>query len=181
MTREVFSSNREYFVRVTPGESWGETWGFAGAKVGKHARAEFFRVQSDRGYRLEREIELLNPVAPKDFFVSNAGELVTLDNWHNVGYGAILVLYHVDGKLVNAYKMADLFPKNEIDSFPVSISSIWWHKGPTYIDLDQKSFYMGYRESPDYRDLILNLANGSVRMCVNNPKYHCQAIGRPPR
>jgi hypothetical protein len=78
--RELFSKNREYFVRVTPGESVGETWGLAGAKIGKHARAAFFRVQADRGYRLEREIELMNPVAPVDFFVSNAGDLVAVDN-----------------------------------------------------------------------------------------------------
>src|SRR5262249_23795629 len=84
--REVFSQNRDWFVRITPGESLGETVGFAGAKVGRHARAEFFRVQADRGYRFALEIELLNPIAPVDFWVSNAGDLVTLDNWHNVGY-----------------------------------------------------------------------------------------------
>jgi hypothetical protein len=30
-TREVFSESREYFVRVIPGESLGDTFGFAGA------------------------------------------------------------------------------------------------------------------------------------------------------
>jgi hypothetical protein len=39
---EVFSQNRQYFVRITPGESWGETWGFAGAKIGRHAQAALF-------------------------------------------------------------------------------------------------------------------------------------------
>jgi hypothetical protein len=77
--REVFSQKRQYFVRITSGESWGETWGFAGAKIGKHAQAAFFREQPDKGYRLERTIELLNPVAPVDFFVSNGGDLVTLE------------------------------------------------------------------------------------------------------
>ena len=171
-TREVFSQNRHYFVRITPGESWGETWGFTGANIGRHAQAAFFREQSDKGYRLERTIELLNPVAPVDVFVSNGGELVTLDNWHNRGYGAVLVLYYADGELIKVYKLADLFPKSELDSFPQSVSSIMWHKGPMYIDQDQKSFYMGYRESPDYRDLSLNLANGSIRLC-SSPKYHC--------
>jgi hypothetical protein len=107
--REVCSKNREYFVRITPGESVGETWGFAGAQIGKHVRAAFFRVQADRGYRLEREIELMNPVAPVDFFVSNAGDLVAVDNWHHVGYGVILALYHNDGKLVRADRLAALF------------------------------------------------------------------------
>jgi hypothetical protein len=156
----------------------GETVGFKGAKVGRHAHAEFFRVQPDRGYRLEREIELLNPIAPAAFFVSNAGDLVTLDNWHNVGYGPILALYRRDGKLVKAYKLGDLFPKREIESFPMSVSSIWWHKGPTYIDEAQNIFYMGYREPPDYRELILSLRDASVRLCANSPKYHCWAPGR---
>jgi hypothetical protein len=176
VTREVFSANRSYFVRISPGESLGETVGFAGAKLGKHAVAEFFHVQTDRGYRLDREIELLNPIAPVDFFVSNAGDLITLDNWHNVGYGSVLSLYRPDGKLVKAYKLAELFPKSQLDSFPHSISSIRWHKGPTYIHEDQKIFYMGYREAPDYRELILKLGDGSVRICVNSPKYHCRNV-----
>src|SRR6476620_9678504 len=78
VVQEVFSKNRQYFVRIIPGESIGETWGFAGAKVGKHAHAEFCRLQPDRGYRLDREIDLLNPVAPTSFFISNTGDLITL-------------------------------------------------------------------------------------------------------
>jgi hypothetical protein len=174
----VFSKSREYFVRITPGESVGETVGFASAKTGKHATAAFFRVQTDRGYRLEREIELANPVAPVDFFVSNAGDLVTQDNWHNVGYGVVLALYHIDGRMVKAYRLAELFPKSEIDSFTHSVSSIWWHKGPTYIDEDQKIFYMGYRESPDYRELILKLNDASIRLCASEPKYECRDAGQ---
>lgn len=176
VTREVFSKNRAYFVRITPGESWGETVGFSGAKVGKHAIAAFFHVQPDRGYRLEREIELSNPVAPVNFFVSDAGDLITLDNWHNVGYGTVLALYRADGKLVKSYKLSDLFPKSEIASFPQSVSSIWWHKGPTYVDEDQKIFYMGYHEAPDYRDLLVKLSDGSARLCANSPKYHCRNL-----
>jgi hypothetical protein len=161
------------FRSYHPGESWGETWGFKGAKIGKHAQAVFFHEQPDKSYRLERTVELLNPVGPVDIFVSNNGDLITLDNWHNRGYGVVLALYHFDGKLVKAYKLADLFPKKELDSFPESISSILWHKGPTYINDDQKNFYMGYREAPDYRDLTLDLAHGSVRLCAGGQKYHC--------
>jgi len=174
--REVFSNDRTYFVRISPGESLGETVGFAGTRIGKRAVAEFFRVQADRGYRLEQEIELLNPVAPVDFFVSNAGALITLDNWHNVGYGSVLALYRADGKLVKAYKLADLFSKSELDSFSQSVSSIWWHKGPKYIDDSQRIFYMEYREAPDYRELILKLSDGSARLCRNSPKYECRDV-----
>lgn len=171
--REVFSPDRQYFVRITPGESWGETWGFKGAKIGKHAQAAFFHEQPDKGYRLERTIDLPNPVAPVEVFLSNKGYMVTLDNWHNRGYGAVLVLYQWDSKMMKAYNLEDLFPRKEIDSFPHSVSSILWHKGPTYITEDQKTFYMGYKEPPDYREFILDLGNGSVRLCAGIPKYHC--------
>ena len=73
MTREVFSGSREYFVRVIPGESTGDTVGFSGAKKGKYAAAEFYRRSNDRSYKLAAEITLLNPVAPAEFFVSDAG------------------------------------------------------------------------------------------------------------
>jgi hypothetical protein len=177
--REIFSPDRRYFVRITPGESWGETWGFKGAKIGKHSQAALFREQPDKGYRLERTMDLPNPVAPVEVFVSNNGDLVTLDNWHNEGYGAVLVLYHWDGTMVRSYQLADLFSKKEIESFPMSVSSIWWHKGPTYIQEDQKTFYMGYKEPPDYRELILTLSNGSVRLCATIPKYHCWILATP--
>jgi hypothetical protein len=171
--REIFSPDRHFFVRITPGESWGETFGFKGAKIGKHCQAAFFREQPDKGYRLERTIDLPNPIAPVQVFVSKNGDLVTLDNWHNEGYGAVLVLYHWDGKIVRSYTLADLFSKKEIESFPMSESSIWWHKGPTYVQEDQKSFYMGYQEPPDYRELILTLSNGLLRLCATKPNYHC--------
>ena len=37
-TKEVFSESREYFVRVIPGESLGDTIGFAGARKGDMQR-----------------------------------------------------------------------------------------------------------------------------------------------
>src|SRR4030095_8764913 len=50
-TKEVFSPSREYFVRVIPGESLGDTFGFAREKKGKYAAAEFYRRQQDRSSR----------------------------------------------------------------------------------------------------------------------------------
>src|SRR5438067_1227126 len=75
VTKEVFSHSREYFVRVVPGEAVGDTFGFAGAKKGRYAAAEFYRRAPDRSYRLVAEVSLLNPVAPVEFFVSDGGHL----------------------------------------------------------------------------------------------------------
>jgi hypothetical protein len=38
-------------------------------------------------------VTLKNPVAPVDTLLSNAGYLVTFDNWHNAGYGQVVAIY----------------------------------------------------------------------------------------
>ena len=91
--KEVFSASREWFVRVTPGKSVGESVGFAGAPTGAHARAEFYRRAEDRSYRLLKEVTLENPVAPVLFLVTDRGYLLTLDNWHNMGFGKAIASY----------------------------------------------------------------------------------------
>lgn len=76
VVKEVFSQSREYFVRIRPGESIGDTYGFAGGKKGRYATAEFYRSAPDRSYRLVAETSLLNPAAPVEFFVSGDGGVV---------------------------------------------------------------------------------------------------------
>src|SRR6202162_292806 len=107
--REVFSQSRDYFVRVVPGKSFGDTVGFSGAAKGPFATAEFYRLEKDRPYRLAATASLLNPVAPVDFFVTDNGFLITLDNWHNMGYGKVVVFYTPEGKPIRAYELSDLF------------------------------------------------------------------------
>ena len=51
----VFSQNGSRFVRTVPGQSIGETFGFAGAPKGEWARAEFYARQRDRSYALVAE------------------------------------------------------------------------------------------------------------------------------
>jgi len=128
VTREVFSQSRAYFVRVVPGKSFGDTFGFSGAAKGPYATAEFYHLEKDRSYRLAATAPLLNPVAPVDFFVIDAGYLITLDNWHNTGYGKVVAFYTPLGKAIRAYELSDLFTKSEIDGFGHSESSIQWRK-----------------------------------------------------
>lgn len=171
-TREVFSVSRDHFVRVTPGNSWGDLRGFAGAKKGEYAAAEFFRRDGDGNYRRTARATLLNPVAPVDFFVSNDGRLVTLDNWHNKGYATAVALYAANGKVVKAYTLADIFTAEEIEAFPHSVSSIHWHKGPAYINKDEKTFYLMIKDGDD---LILGLETGRVAYCrTRGPSYLCR-------
>ncbi|MFM9888313.1 MAG: hypothetical protein ACKVQT_35250 [Burkholderiales bacterium] len=170
--REVFSTSRDHFVRVTPGTSWGDTMGFAGAKKGAYATAEFFRRDSEGNYRPIARTTLLNPVAPVEFFVSNNGRLVTLDNWHNTGYGTAVALYAANGTVVKAYTLVDIFTAEEIEAFPHSVSSIHWHKGPAYINKDEKTFYLMIKDGDD---LILGLETGRVAYCrTRGPSYLCR-------
>src|SRR5229473_1536967 len=126
--REVFSPSRDYFVRVIPGKSLGDTVGFSGAAKEPFATAEFYRLEKDRSYRWAATASLLNPVAPAEFFVTDNGSLMTLDNWHNMGYGKVVAFYTPEGKPIRAYELADLFTKREIEGFDHSESSIRWRK-----------------------------------------------------
>lgn len=169
---EVFSASRDYFVRVVPGESLGDTFGFAGAKKGKYATAEFYRREADRSYRLTGTVALRNPIAPVSFFVANDGRLATIDNWHNRGYGAVVCIYAADGKVTKAYALADLFSAEEIESFSHSASSIHWHDGPVYINADQQTLYLMVRSGAD---LVFGLESGRYAFCETRDKqYVCR-------
>jgi hypothetical protein len=157
-TAEVFSESREYFVRVVPGKSLGDTFGFASEKKGPYARAEFYRRAPDRSYQLVAETILVNPVAPLEFFVADNGHLLTLDNWHNAGYGKVVAIYGAHGKLIRAYELRELFGAEEIKRFPHSVSSIHWRKGPAYIRQDQTTALVTVAPGID---LLFSLENGA--------------------
>lgn len=170
--REVFSESREYFVRVIPGRSIGDSFGFRGMSKGPWAAAEFYRRESDRSYRLVAETTLKNPMAPADFFVSNDGYLATVDNWHNVGYGKVVTLYDRVGKLVRAYELADLFPAGEIKAFPRTTSSIEWRAGPVFVRGDQRTLLISARGG----DFVFALDSGEYKFCEYQEKsYRCRS------
>jgi hypothetical protein len=170
--REVFSESREYFVRIIPGESVGDTFGFAGAKKGKYSVAEFYHRGKDRSYQLTTEAVLLNPVAPVEFFVSNEGRLATLDNWHNLGYGEVVVLYDPRGQVIRSYELHDLFLSEEIAAFTQSTSSIRWRGGPTLIRPDQKTLLVTVESGGNF---IFGLETGLYKYCEYvGRQYRCR-------
>lgn len=170
--KEVFSESRDHFVRVIPGDNPEETGGLHGAGKGTTATAEFYRRQADRSYRLAQTIRLLNPVAPVDFLVSDNGQLATIDNWHNPGYGSIVAVYDAQGGIVKAYALEDLFSGAEIAAFAQSIPSRHWHRGPVYINQDQRTLYVMIESG---RDLIIGLQTGQFAYCETcDGKYLCR-------
>lgn len=170
--REVFSANRDHFVRVTPGDSLGDLHGFKGAKKGRYATAEFFRRAADGSYKPSANVTLSNPVAPVEIFVSNAGRLAMIDNWHNRGYGTAVAIYAANGSLVKAYALADLFTAAEIDAFSHSMSSIDWHVGATYINHDRKTLYITIKSGAG---MVFEFETGTFTYCeTRDRKYQCR-------
>lgn len=141
----VASRDGKTVVRVQPGTSIGDTMGFAGAARGPYAQASYYRAEGDDKFSRYQAIILLNPVAPVFIAVSNAGELVTLDNWHNMGYGAVVVVYGPDGKARRSHTLADIYSAEDIHRFQRSTSSIWW-RCPEEPALDARTTVLNVRD-----------------------------------
>jgi hypothetical protein len=169
-TREVWSQLRDQFVRVIPGKGIGETVGFRGAPTGPPATAELYRRAPDRSYRPTWTVDLVNPVAPVDVFLTDRGYLVTLDNWHNMGYGQVLALYSPEGKPIRSYALRDLFSAAEIERFSRSVSSIWWRKQVAYVRSDQQSLYVQLDEKGG--ELIVETESGAYQICETRQGAH---------
>jgi hypothetical protein len=177
--KEVFSASGDHFVRVIPGDSLGDAIGFAGSPKGTYAKAEYYRREPDRSYRLMQSVTLLNPIAPTDFFVSNDGQLVTIDNCHNIGYGSVLAVYDAHGQVVKAYTLEELFSAPEIAALGHSVSSRQWHQGPVYINQDQRTLYMMIESG---RDLVVGLQTGRFAYCeTQGGKFLCRDGGEERR
>lgn len=119
------SASGSYVVRVAPGASKGDMVGFAGAPKGPYAVAEWYRYEGT-GYAKAHRTALLNPVAPEDIEVTDRGNLITLDNWHNRGMGVVLAIYTPDGKILKRYTLSDLYSDSDLKRLSASVSSIHW-------------------------------------------------------
>jgi hypothetical protein len=133
--KAVVSTDGGTIVRVTPGDSIGDTYGFAGAPKGEFASSQWFRFRANR-YEVYQTARLLNPVAPIHVAVANDGTVITLDNWHNVGFGYVVAIYSPDGSVRTRYRLEDLYAPSEIEKIKRSVSSRWWHcaKGDPVIE-----------------------------------------------
>ncbi len=119
------SSNGEFVVRVTPGGSMGDVYGYGGMPKGAFAKAEWYRFNG-KSYEKVREANLLNPIAPVDIEVTNAGILVAIDNWHNLGIGSVLVFYSPTGEIIKQYTLLDLYSNTDLEKIDHTTSSIHW-------------------------------------------------------
>src|SRR4030095_3952814 len=94
--------------------------------------ALLYALQADRGYRLQHEITLTNPVSPLASLVADDGAFCTFYTWHKVGFGNVPAIYASSGTLVRGWELADLYPKDKIELIPQSVSSRYWRWRPIH-------------------------------------------------
>ena len=172
----AFSEDGSRFVRVTPGESVGDTVGFAGAKQGAYARALFYVRQPDRSYGVAADVRLLNPVAPVDLLLSNSGYLITFDNWHNLGFGKVVAIYDPAGATVASWDLERLYSRERLESIKTSVSSRWWRCAPFHF-VDPKEQTKVYVRESLGGYFVFDLAAGEFTYANGNAD--CQPPAAP--
>jgi hypothetical protein len=143
---EYYSSDSTYYVKIIPRtvpEKY-DKWLNAPARKKKKftaqdttvvpCHAKMFR-KSHTGDSLIWEQKLINRIAPVTAIVSDDGKyLITFDEWFSLGYGVdVMVVYDERGMLLKRYALEDISPF-PINTYKMSISSIWWRCGQKFID-----------------------------------------------
>ena len=166
------SDDTNWLVRVVPGESIGDVYGFAGEPTGPYAEATLFQYDEVmKDYSEIRKFRTQNPVSPVEIFVTNEGWLITLDNWHNFGIGNVLTVSNSNGKVVRTFTLADIFSAEDLEKLEMSMSSIWWRCGPAILGTPEKTVgvwdSLGRVLSIGYVDGAINVVDESDR-CVDD-------------
>jgi hypothetical protein len=106
--------------------------------------------------------------------------LITLDNWHNMGYGKTVAFYSPVGKPIRAYGLSDLFTQSEIDGFRHSVSSIWWRKSVgAYIRQGEETFNVTINDTG--AGFVFELT-GAYQYCeTRDGTYHCRNSNKDRR
>ena len=137
--KKYYSSNRKFRVEVVPRvlESQLKYFGDkvagiepAGAPEGRASEGPraSFGIRKFLWYRRQSTFPLVNEVSPVDLAISDRGDyIVTLDNWHSMGYGdSVVVIYRSDGRVVRKFALHELVAESDIRHFMHSASSIHW-------------------------------------------------------
>lgn len=148
----------------------------AGQRPGSLQTAAQARVERKMGrgdWTLVWEGALTNDVAPVTVLVANSARyLVTLDNWHSMGWGDDAVaIYGPEGALIRRYGLSDLLPAEYVAAFPRSASSIHWRGDARIVDRDGELRIDVVVPSLDddidaeqHLELGITLADGRVRL-----------------
>ena len=145
-TRDYYSSDSSYLLRVVPTIIPAKYWEWQAAKPKKRSRYSpqdttivhcyatlFHRVQKDLVPVWKQD--LVNRIAPMHALVSNDGRyVVTLDNWASLGYGVdVVVVYDHQGAMRKRTNLESLSPY-PLNQYRITVSSLWWRCGEQFVD-----------------------------------------------
>lgn len=176
---EVFSRDRNRFVRIIPGVPVDEATHGGSAASERFASAEFYLRAPDRSYRLAAQVTLARTVAPVDFHVSDHGYLAVLDNWRSLGQGVVVSLYSPEGKPIRSYELPDLFDAEELAGLPRRVSSaLRWRQGPSYVRPDQTTLQVTVNSNAHF---VFGMETGKFCYCEiqENRQTLCRDAGQP--
>lgn len=162
------SSDGQYLAKIKPGTSVGDTVGFSGFAKGAFATAIIYKYDfGSDSYQKVSDFSLKNPVAPMDVLISRYGRVVTIDNWHNLGYGKVLVIYDVTGKVLVEKELSDFYSVDKLEKIPQTVSSKWWRCYSPALSEDEQSV-----EIVDFmqRTITISMRDGGVKINSENEK-----------
>jgi hypothetical protein len=123
---------------------------------------------------------LVNKVAPVLTYLTNTGQLVTLDEWHHAGYDHALVVYDRRGRLIMDCHLDQLLLPTEKADVQQSVSSRWYRADPNPIWLDQPQTTIHIKTSWG-PTMSFDLATGTQTRDGANVKIPGAAKCRPRR
>ena len=104
----------------------------------------------------------MSPISPYIAEVANNGNLITIDNWHNLGYGYVIVLYSSKGKVLKKYKLSDIYEETELRKFRRSASSLWWRCREVSSYLERRNRYYIIHDAIGNK-LSLDVKSGEIK------------------
>jgi hypothetical protein len=125
------------------------------------AKASFFRWDHQGHYQPYQQLSLQNKVSPLLMYVSNQGELITLDNWYNSGHGDVVVLYKTDGSVLKSFALSAFYTRPQLEQLLRSVSSVQWRCFEKSPYLLQRDFYLPIRPAGVIK---INLDDASVSL-----------------
>ena len=153
----ALSADASVLVRVEPGVLPNRD----ASNQPHFAKASFFRWDHQGHYQPYQQLFLQNKVSPLLIYVSNQGELITLDNWYNSGHGDVVVLYKADGSVLKSFALSAFYTRPQLEQLLRSVSSVQWRCFEKSPYLLQRDFYLPIRPAGVIK---INLDDASVSL-----------------
>lgn len=153
----ALSADASILVRVEPGVLPNRD----ASNQPHFATASFFRWDHQGHYQPYQQLSLQNKVSPLFIYVSNQGELITLDNWYNSGHGDVVVLYKADGSVLKSFGLSTFYSRQQLEQLLRSVSSVQWRCFKKSPYLLQRDFYLPIRPAGVVK---INLDDASVSL-----------------